>query len=240
MQDKFPLSLLQAVSDWQRGSTQKRAQTLKAECEVLPSEFRVCLLVCYRQIALPKGGVWDLIGEDRLPEKISSWTLDIEVAKGFKGGVPPEGQGFLGTILYLYPPPGSVIVNLSKLFRDAAFLEAMKKNKQHITGYQDGAGRYENSQSEVVLEIDAVTPEDIYSLGGHSSPLKELVDQAADLVYRRLATEEERQQLFLEATRVGVSAGPSWLKMDATRRVLARTRPQAEALREVKRQQDAQ
>lgn len=240
MQDKFPLSLLQAVSDWQRSSTQKRAQTLKAECEALPLEFRTCLLVCYRQIALPKGGVWNLIGEDRLPEKISSWTLDIEVAKAFKGGVPPEGQGFQGTILYLYPPPGSVIVNLSKLFRDAAFLEAMKKNEQHITGYHDGAGRYENSQSEVVLEIDAVTPEDIYSLGGHSSPLEKLVAQAADLVYRRSATEEERQQLFLDATRAGVSAGPSWLKMDATRRVLARTKPRAEVLREMKRQQDAQ
>lgn len=240
MQDKFPLSLLQAVSDWQRSSTQKRAQALKAECEALSSEFRTCLLVCYRQIALPKGGVWSLIGEERLPEKISSWTLDIEVAKSFKGGVPPEGQGFQGTILYLYPPPGSVIVNLSKLFRDAAFLEALKKNEKNITGYHDGAGRYENSQSEVVLEIDEVTPEDIYSLGGHSSPLEKLVAQAADLMYRRSATEEERRQLFLDATRAGVSAGPSWLKMDATRRVLARTKPRADVLREVKRQQDAQ
>jgi hypothetical protein len=239
MQDKFPLSLLQAISDWQRSSNKTRAQKLKAECAALPEEFQTGLLVCYRQIALPKGGVWSLIGEDCLPEKISSWTLDIEVAKAFKGGVPPVGQGFQGTILYLYPPPGSVIVNLSKLFRDAAFLAAMEKNKSCISGYQDGAGRYKNGQSEVVLEIDAVTPEDIYSLGGHSSPLEELVAQAADLVYRRPATEAERQQLFLDATRAGVSGGPSWLNMDATRRVLARTKPHAEVLREVKRQQDA-
>lgn len=239
MKDKFPLPLLQAVSDWQRSSTEKRAQALKAECEALPAEFRTCLLVCYRQIALPKGGVWDLIGEDRLPEKISSWTLDIEVAKAFKGGVPPEGQGFQGAIIFLYPPQGNVIANLSKLYRDPAFLEAMERNKSNITGYYDGAGRHENSQSEVVLEIDAVTPEDIYSLGGHSSPLEELVAQAADLVYRRPATEAERQQLFLDATRAGVSAGPSWLNMDATRRVVARTKPQAEVLREIKRLQDA-
>ena len=142
MQDKFPLSLLQAISDWQRSSTKARAQTLKAECEALPPEFRTCLLVCYRQIALPKEGVWDLIGEDRLPEKISSWTLDIEVAKAFKGGVPPVGQGFQGTILYLFPPAGSVVVNLSTLFRDAAFLDAIERNKSHISGYQDGVGRY--------------------------------------------------------------------------------------------------
>jgi hypothetical protein len=239
MQDKFPVSLLQAISDWQRSSTKTRAKTLKAECKALPAEFRTCLLVCYRQIALPKGGIWNLIGQNRLPEKISSWTLDIDVAKAFKGGVPPAGQGFQGTILYLYPPPGSVVVNLSKLFRDAAFLDAMEKNKSCITGYQDGAGRYKDGQSEVVLEIDAVTPEDIYSLGGHSSPLEELVAQAADLVYRRPATDAERQQLFLDATRAGVDAGPSWLNMDATRRVLARTKPHAEVLREVKRQQDS-
>ncbi|WP_137719284.1 hypothetical protein [Methylobacillus flagellatus] len=239
----FSLSLLQAVSDWQRGGdakqNKKRGQKLKEVCTSLPEKYRTCLLVCYRQIALPKGGVWDLIGEDRLPEKISSWTLDIEVAKAFKGGVPPARQGFQGTILYLYPPPGSVLVNLSKLYRDPAFLEAMERNKGNITGYYEGAGRYENSQSEVVLEIDAVTPEDIYSLGGHSSPLEELVAQAADLVYRRPTTEAERQQLFLDATHAGVSAGPSWLNMDATRRVLARTEPQAERLREIKRLQDA-
>ncbi|GFE98131.1 MULTISPECIES: hypothetical protein [Acetobacteraceae] len=239
MEEKFPLSLLQAVSDWQRSSNVKRANKLKAECKDLPAEFRSCLLVCYRQIALPKEGVWNLIGEDCLPEKISSWTLDIEVAKAFKGGVPPEGQGFQGTILYLYPPPDSIIVNLSKLFRDADFLAAMEMNQSYITGYHDGAGRYRGGQNEVVLEIDAVMPEDIYSLGGYSSPLKELVAQAAELVYRRSATDEERQNLLLDATHAGVSAGPSWLNMDATRRVLARTKPQAEVLHDVKRRQDS-
>jgi hypothetical protein len=240
MQDSFPLSLLQAVSDWQRSSTKTRAQALKAECQALPAEFRTCVLVCYRQIALPNGGVWDLIGENRLSEKISSWTLDIELAKAFKGGVPPAGQGFQGTILYLYPPLGSVIVNLSMLFRNASFLDAIEKNKSSIAGYQDGVGRYGNSQSEVVLEIEAVAPEDIYSLGGHSSPLEELVAQAADLVYRRPATDAERQQLLLDAKVAPVNVGPKWLNMDATRRVLARTEPHTEVLREIKRQQDAE
>lgn len=238
MQNEYPFSLLQAISDWQRSSNEKRGLKLKEECGVLSEEFRTCLFVCYRQIALPKGGVWKLIGENRLTEKISSWTLDIGVAKAFKGGVPTSGQGFQGTILYLYPPPGSVIVNLSKLFRDDDFLGAMDISKSRIAHYHDGAGRYKNSQSEVVLEIDAVTPDGIYSLGGHSSPLEELVAQAAELVYGRSATETERQQLFLDATQAGVSVGPSWLSMDATRRVLARAKPRAEVLREIKCNQD--
>jgi hypothetical protein len=241
MQDAFNLPLLQAISDWQRGGDAKqnirRAKALKSACESLPEEYRTCLLVCYRQIALPKGGVWDLIGEGRLPEKISSWTLDIEAAKAFKGGVPPEGQGFQGTIVHLFPPPGTVVVNLWKLYQNPGFIEALEKNKATIIGYHDGAGRYKGSQSEVVLEIDAVTPEDIYSLGGHSSKVDELVSQAADLVYRRPSTREEREALLLAATASGITAGPKWLNMDATRRVLAKTKPKAAVLAELKRQE---
>lgn len=238
----FSLPLLQAISDWQRGGDAKqmnrRAQELKKECASLPEEYRTCLLVCFRQIALPKGGVWNLIGEDRLPEKISSWTIDLELAKAFKGGVPPEGQGYQGTILYLHPPPGSVIVNLYRLYSDEDFVDSLEKNKSNITGYSLGAGRYHNSQSEVVLEIHEVTQEDIYSLGGHSSSIEELVALAADLVYRRPSTPEEQQDLLLKAEAAGVNAGPQWLNMDATRRVLARTKPQAERLVEIKRTQE--
>lgn len=238
----FELPLLQAISDWQRGGdasqNRKRGIALKAACASLPPEYRSSALCCFRQIALPRGGVWDLIGEDRLSEKISSWTTSIEVAKAFKGGVPPEGQGYQGTILCLHPPPCSVIVNLSKLYRNPAFTEAIERNRNAINGYSDGAGRWKNSQSEVVLEIDAVTPEDIYSLGGHSSPLDELVAQAADLVYRRSSTFEEQQALLLQAEQAGITAGPRWLNVDATRRVLAKTKPQAERLNEIKRQQE--
>lgn len=237
MSAEFGLPLLQAISDWQRSATTSRAQTLKSMCVALPDEYRTCHLVCYRQIALPKEGIWALIGEDRLPEKISSWTVATEVAKAFKGGVPPDGQGYQGTILYLYPPPGSVIVNLSKLYQNPAFTDAMKQNSADILGYGNGAGRWGNSQSEVVLEIDAVTPEDIYALGGHSSPLDELVVQAAGLVYRRPSTREEQHALFLQAEQAAITAGPKWLNMDATRRVLANTRPHAERLGEIKRQQ---
>lgn len=139
--------------------------------------------------------------------------------------------------LSLYPPPGSVIVNLSKLYQNPAFSDAMKQNSADIVGYGNGAGRWGNSQSEVVLEIDAVTPEDIYALGGHSSPLDELVVQAGDLVYQRPSTQEEQHALFLQAEQAAITAGPKWLSMDATRRVLANTKPQAERLSEIKRQQ---
>jgi len=242
MPDPFPLPLLQAISDWQRGGDAKqnmtRGKRLKEACASLPEKYRTCSLCCFRQIALPKGGVWGLIGEDRLSEKISSWTLDIEVAKGFKGGVPPEGQGYQGVILCLQPPPTSVIINLSELYRDPAFTAALEGAKSTITGYPDGAGRYGNGQSEVVLEVPTVTQQDIYSMGGHSSPFELLVDEAAKLAYGPSATPEQREALLLKAEHVRSEAGPKWLSTEATQRVVEKMKPHAELLGEIKREQD--
>ncbi len=58
-------------------------------------------------------------------------------------------------------------------------------------------------------------------------------------MYRRSATDTERRQLLSDATYAAVTAGPSWLNMDATRRVLARIRPKVEEMRDVKRLQDS-
>jgi hypothetical protein len=241
-QEKFSLEILQAVSDWQRGGDKKqnlrRGMTLKAQCRTLPDDYRICSLCCFRQIALPKGGVWNLIGEDRLPEKISSWTINIEVAKEFKGGVPPEGQDFQGVILCVKPNPRRVIVNLGELYKDLEFNEAMNRNKLAIKGYSDGAGRYGSVQNEVVLEIDSVTEQDLYSLGGHSSPFEHLVDIAAEEIYGRSPTEEERNVLLLRSEHIRAKAGPTWLNPQATQRVLERIKPKARKLADLKSHQN--
>lgn len=239
MSGAFDLPLLQAISDWQRSSTAQRAQALIAASASLPQTYRTCGLCCFRQIALPKGGVWNLIGEDKLSEKISAWTTSIEVAKGFKGGVPPQGQGYQGVIFCLHPKPENVIINLSELYREPSFKAALEHNKASITGYQGGAGRYADDQSEVVLEIATVTQQDIYSLGGHSSSFEELVDIAADETYGPHATPEQRAALLLKSEHIRAEAGPHWLSPEATERVLKRMQAPAERLREIKRQQDS-
>lgn len=94
------LRLLRAVSDWQRGGdprqSRRRGLALKEACAALPEIYRASYLASFRQVSLEKGSVWDLIGEDCLTEKVSSWTFDIEVAKAFKGGVPPHSTGIPG------------------------------------------------------------------------------------------------------------------------------------------------
>lgn len=236
------LQLLQAVSDWQRGGDPKqnlrRGKALKAACAPLPEQFRTSALVCFRQVGLEKGSVWDLIGENRLPEKVSSWTYDIEVAKAFKSGVPPDGQGYQGVIFCISPPPSSrVIVNLRELYKNPEFCDAMYRNKSTIVAFSDGAGLYWDSQSEVVLEINAVSQENIYSLGGHSSPFEQLVALAAKLTYGREAKPQEVEELLMRAEHVREKAGPKWLTPEASKRVLARTKPNVEALSAIRRTQ---
>jgi hypothetical protein len=242
MHDQFSLDLLQAVSDWQRGGNKKqnlqRGLKLKQASLSLNEKYRSCNLCCFRQIALPKGGVWALIGNDCLPEKISSWTPDIEIAKGFKGGVPPNGQGYQGVIFCVDPRFASVIVNLRALYSEPAFVEAMERNRSAITSHSSGAGRYANSQSEVVLEVRTVTQGDVHSLGGHSSPFEDLLDTAAKEIYGRAPTAQEREALLLRSENIKAKAGPVWLNPEATQRVLTNIKPKARVLSNIKRQQD--
>lgn len=241
---EFSLSLLQAINDWQIGGNEKTARkrglALRVACESLPSQFKTVPSVCFRQVALGKRSVWDLLGEMSLSEKISSWTLDLVLAKDFKGGVPPEGQGFQGVIFERAPTAGEIVVNLWALYRDDRFQEALGRHAGAIVRFHDGIGRYGNSQSEVILEVDALLQEDIHSLGGHSSSFDELVFRAAFVMYGRSPTSAEVADLKGRVSELEPVAGARWLERDSTHRVLARVQPHASDLREIKRQQERQ
>lgn len=145
--------------------------------------------------------------------------------------MPPDGQGYQGTILATLPTQSTIVLNLERLYRDKAFLAALSNNQADIVGFHDGAGRYKNLQSEVVLEIESVSPDDVYSLGGYSSPLEDLIICAGQQIYGRNPTEPERKRLLLSSEKAGVKDGAHWLGMDATKRVLARTKPKAAELK---------
>lgn len=242
MDDVFGLPLLKAISDWQSGGDsaqgKRRGEVLKAACAQVPVAYRSCGICCFRQVALPKGGVWELIGEGKLSEKISSWTLDMEVAKHFKGGVPPQGQGYQGVIFCLKPAAESVIINLRSLYNDQVFLRALDRHKAEIPSFYTGAGRYRNSQSEVVLELDAIGQADIFSMGGHSDQFEKLVDVAAEQIYGPNATSEQREALLLASEQVRNLAGPVWLNHEATTRVVKRLKPEVAKLHVIKKLQD--
>ena len=230
----FNLELLQAINDWQSGGSakqnQRRGTWLEELCIKLPEKYRTCSLMCFRQIALPKGGVWLLLAENNLKEKISSWTVDIEIAKEFKGGVPPEGQGYQGVIFLVMPTIENLIVNLRELYKCPEFQLAIEQHRPNIEGYDKGIGRYKGNQSEVVLKIESVNQEDVYSLGGHSSPFEKLVGIASDVLYGRITNAEEKEALLIKVENCRADAGPRWLSMEATFGVINRTKPKAEKL----------
>lgn len=243
----FDLPLLQAVSDWQRGSKDRATAlqlglALKAACANLPQSFRECHLVCYRRIALDKRGVMNLLGVDNLREKVSSWTVNTEVAKGMKGGVPFPDSGNIGAIFYTrtVPDAANIIVNVRALYQDQSFCDAMHRNQANITNFDLGAGSYWDGEDEVVLEIDTLTQSDLYSLGGYSSPFEELVKKAARELYGRPdPTPDQYQALLWKVEHLrGHVDGAAWLNEEATRRVLNRVEPHAQVLYAIKQAQD--
>lgn len=229
----FGLELLQAVSDWQRGgdAVQKkmRGDALKAAANSLPEAFKSAGC-CFRRIALNKSSVWAVGTNLKLSETISAWTEDIEIAKNIKKGVPLDGSQ--GVIFTLNPTPDQVIVNLAALYRDDAFCSSMEQSKSIITGYTHGAGKYSNSQNEVVLEVEFLPLESIHSWGGYSSSELEL----AERLYGHAPSEEELNVFRDSMDAVGRTCGPNWLSgPEAVSRVTEKLRHHGERLSGVSR-----
>ncbi|QVI69417.1 hypothetical protein [Pseudomonas syringae] len=243
MMNQFSLSLLQAISDWQIGGTpnvaRRRGLALERECANLSIQFKSVPSACFRRMVLKKGGIWSLLGEQVLSEKISSWTFDLAVAKTFKEGVPPAGEGLQGIIFERPPRPDEVIVNLWALFRDAEFQAAIRGYKNSIKHFEKGMGKYGDAQCEIVLKVEALDQEHIYSFGGHSSSPDEILKKATKSVYGSHATSEQKEFLRCAMEEGPDATGARWLTQQATRNVLSRVEPQIPVLRARKANQAA-
>ncbi|MBY5336083.1 hypothetical protein HFO99_19445 [Rhizobium leguminosarum] len=108
--------------------------------------------------------------DDKLPETIASWTTSLEVAKAFKGGVA-WGDQDRSIMLAMKPPAGSVVANLERLYDEPEFQKAVALYGQEIEYFYNGAGKYGNTQKEVVLELGSLSSASICSYGGYSSPV---------------------------------------------------------------------
>jgi hypothetical protein len=233
----YSLEFLQAINDWQRGGDAKqkarRSKRLKELAEQIDMKFRSCDAVCYRQIALLKGGVWNLLAENRLSETISAWTTDILLAKGFKGGVPPKGQGWQGVIFSLKPEVDNIVLNLNTVYADPAFQEAIDAYKSKINGFAKGIGAYQNTQSEVIIELERLDLAQVHALGGYS--LSSDSQDFAERYLSHMSTEESKVLIDQTLAKFGKQFGPSWIEGEAVASVLERMQPHIEWLRHVKK-----
>jgi hypothetical protein len=229
----FSLPLLQAVNDWQIGGgprqKAKRGAELLRQAQILPSHFRASSLMCFRQLSLLKGSLWQLADTLKLPETISAWTVSPEIARQVKGGVPPPGE-YTGIILAIPPSDGTVVVNLDRLYRDRGFLDAIEENHCSIVMFGDGFGRYWNNQREVVIQVSEIQLTDIHELGGYSSSREEV----AELYFGHKPLTSELAQFDKLLAASTADLGPDWIGGDAKDRVITKIQAAMPALRTIK------
>ena len=227
----FSLAFVKAVNDYQcGGNSAKKAERLMAFRENLPVQFRSCTETCYRQEAQDQKRVWDLIARTRLPMWYTSWTTDLEVAKAFKGGVTPNGQG---VIIQVNPPPGSVVLNLVELYKDEEFHLAVELYKSRISRLGDGIGRYKHSQAEVILDLDTGTPASVYCFGGFTN-----AQELARSIYHHAPTSREIQAIESDLIEAGTQTSGWWLSHEGSLAVWRRIQPKLTELKKRKKLQD--
>jgi hypothetical protein len=207
------------------GAARKRAEDrLRPAAGPFPDLFAAC----FRQEAHEKDRIWQLLADGKLPETIAAWTVDMALAKSFKGGVPPEGHQ--GVIFALTPNPDQVTVNLVEVYAAPAFHMACEVHREAIAGFASGIGKYGNSQAEVVLEVETLGIDAIFSYGGFSSP----VEQLAAEHYAAAATPAQLADFAARLEAAGTETGAWWLSEAGTRNVLARIVPRLPALQSKK------
>jgi len=233
----FSLSLLQSINDWQIGGSPsvkgKRGKILQKEFSQLPDEYRICYFSCFRKIDLEKGILWKLADDLLLPETISAWTIETSIAQKFKGGVPASG---IQAIIFTLQPTDAicVVANLSKIYRDQEFLNAVEKNKNNIKNFELGIGRWGNSQAEVVMEVKNITIDNIYEMGGFSSSREKLVKE----LYGSNPTKLHYADFDFLVGVNSIDIGGGWVSGAAKDKVLKKIKDQMPALRTIKQLQE--
>jgi hypothetical protein len=167
---------------------------------------------CYRLLTLEPKYVWTLGTRYWIPEAISSWTLQFDVAQHVKGGIAPKGELVINAIFRVRPSPVQVVLNLHEIYRDPEFHAACERKRSGIVGFGDGIGRYGDSQREVILELPFVELADVEALGEHSSDREGFLEQPhvrRDLARRPASA---RRKIVRQFRAGGTEFGPRWLR----------------------------
>ena len=221
MSEVFTLEVVKAISDWQRGPSHDtkviRGRALKEIMLRLPEYFRQCDDLCFRQECHQKDRTFQVLIDNKLPETIASWTTSVEIAKAFKGGVV-WGEQDRSIILAVKPPAGTVIANLKRLYDEPEFQKAVAYYGREIDYFYNGAGKYGNTQKEVVLELGSLSLASIYSYGGYSSAVDGLITEFRKM-YGRDPDQQELDQIVTKVDQ------PWWLSEAGTKSAIGRTIP---------------
>ncbi len=177
----FTHSFLKALSDWQRGwyenQTTRRqlADNLVEACKTLPQEFLKCENFCFRKRFIVGGEIVPIILDDEYFEGIASWTFDIDFAKNFKGLV--NSATTFAMIFKQKPRPEDIIVNISELWKNESYRQAIEKLKVEEPELAEPLIKFKDFQSEIILRSNLHGTE-IEHIVGVSSDFDEICDKA--------------------------------------------------------------
>lgn len=230
--DYFGVELIRAINEWMLSPSPDIAEKIRSLSSNLPSIYRTRSGPVFRRIDLTKGFVWDLMADERLLEKISSWTLKKSIAEDLNKGVPPIGVQ--GVIFMIPEDKGTTILNFSNLFNLNGFGAACEKFRDQIPNIEYGIDCFKNDEQEVLIDVEDLYPEEIVSFGGYSSTSNELVSEAGLRKYGREPTKEERKVLEAALSGSGHKVGARWLREDQVANIREKLVPKIALLRQAK------
>lgn len=195
----FTDDLLKSISNWQNGwnENQERrreiANKLVIECEKLPAKFKTVDGFCYRKRFINEGEVVPIILDDDFFEGISSWTEELDYAKGFKGIIKPSSKFVM---LFKHKPlPEEIVVNIVSLWKDEQFKEAAEnlKSRDETSVKALFHFHFKHNQFEIVLK-STLKGTEVEDVVGVSSSFDDICDMGN-------IPEEKRQQLSIQYAR---------------------------------------
>jgi hypothetical protein len=216
----FKLDLIKAINEWQIKGTginkENIAKKIIEHSDEIDMKFKSLHSKCYRRIDLNNHYNFILGQEMQLPETYSSWSFDKEFVKKFNNGIPKNGyQGVIFEISNEYKE-FEVIINLHELFNDPVFKTECESQKQNIINYDDGIGKYYDSESEIILKINSLKISQIWAYGGFSSKKDAFVKKYSD----RLLNRKMKQLLDRKVKENKKLFGSKWITGKAKNRTI--------------------
>lgn len=230
MQPKFTIEFLQSLNDWQAGAISKKdkngiyndnikiklANNIIKTSINIPKEFKSFNGSCYRKFN--SGNNMELGLKEFINEKYSSWTTDFENLKTSKTLKNPKkneiGIIFKKDIIYNC----NVILNLNALYCNKEFLEFIDDNKNEIKNFENGIGKYNNSQNEIILENTKLHIDNIIAYYGKGS---EIMDFIRTYFPEVMDNEKEKQELITEIRKRAPDIGKKkWLEGEGAIKII--------------------
>lgn len=199
----FTVELLQTINDWQAGAIDKKingnyhptkkrdiGNKLKNYVENIPAKFRTYNGVCYRKFHSSDNLKLGL--EEIINEKYSSWTSNYKIAKSDNFLQKEYNTKHIGIIYKkkVTVSDNCVLLNLEALYTDIDFCNACDTYKEHIEDFDEGIGKYGDSQHEIILIDTNFSIDDIVAYRGKGNNSEKFIQN-----YFPNISKEEKQYL---------------------------------------------